>query len=250
MHDAVDQPQGTYDWQVEFGKLPGVKLHGEEQIGMLIYQDFTALDLVGPHHFFSAMAGAKLHLVTNQTDLRPVRSDLGLSITPTATIADCPTDLTLIFIPGGTEGTLAAARDPATVEFVKNRAQRAQFITSVCTGALVLGAAGLLRGKRATTHWSVRHVLPHFGATPVAERVVEDGNLITGAGVTAGMDFGLSLVMKLRGRAYAQAAMLTAEYDPAPPLFGGTPEKTPPEIARPMAALFENFVAEAESLQM
>ncbi|WP_295807163.1 DJ-1/PfpI family protein [uncultured Nitratireductor sp.] len=223
---------------------------GNEDIAMLLYPGFTALDLVGPYHFFAGMMGARVHLVTNQTDLRPVESDMGLAIEPTVTLADCPQALTILFAPGGTDGTLAAARDPATIDFIRDRASHTQFVTSVCTGALILGRAGLLQGKRATTHWSVLPLLTQFDAEPVDARVVQDGNLITGAGVSAGLDFGLSIVARLRGQPYAAASMLTAEYHPEPPFEGGTLSSTPKNVSEPMTALFAPFVQEASKLRI
>ncbi len=252
---AALAPAGTvsaaqpYDWHEAFARLPDVKMHGDEQIAMLIYPGFTALDLVGPYHFLSGMMGAKVHLVTNGSDLRPVASDMGLAIVPTLTLEACPQNLTLLFTPGGTDGTLAAARDSRTIGFLRDRASRADYVTSVCTGALILGAAGLLAGKRATSHWSVRALLDQFGATPVDARVVQDGKVITGAGVSAGLDFGLSLVSKLRGQPYAAASMLTAEYHPDPPFLGGTLATTPPPIGRAMTGLFDEFVAEVRKLR-
>ncbi|WP_340649786.1 DJ-1/PfpI family protein [Pseudoxanthomonas winnipegensis] len=236
-------------WAERFARLPGVRLQGDEQIAMLLYPGFTALDLVGPYHFLAGMMGAKVHLVSSGQDLAPVPSDLGLAIAPTVTYADCPRTLTLVFVPGGTDGTLAAARDPRTPAFLRDTAVHADYVTSVCTGALILGAAGLLRGRRATSHWSVRPLLTRFGATPVDARVVEDGKLITGAGVSAGLDFGLSVVARLRGQPYAAASMLTAEYDPQPPFPGGTLANTPAAVASAMTAMFASFVAAAGTLQ-
>jgi putative intracellular protease/amidase len=228
--------------------VPGLNMHGEEQVAMLLYPGFTALDLVGPHYFFASMMGAQVHLVTNQSDLSPVPSDLGLAIQPTTTLSDCPLETTVLFTPGGTNGTLAAAGDAATLAFLRSRAARARCVTSVCTGSLILGAAGLLQGKRATSHWVVRDVLRRFGATPVDRRIVVDGKTITGAGVSAGLDFALSVVEILRGRPYAEALMLQAEYDPQPPFRGGSPERTDPDIAGPLRDMFAGFVARAEAL--
>lgn len=219
-----------------------------EQIAMLVYPGFTALDLIGPYHFL-AMPGATMHLVTNQPDLRPVASDLGLAVQPTARLADCPDDLTVLFAPGGTHGTLAAARDPETLAFMKDRGERAGWIASVCTGSLILGAAGLLRGRRATSHWSTVPLLSNFGATPTRERFVRDGRVITGAGVSAGLDFGSALVAELRGRPAAEAAVLMAEYDPRPPLPGGSPETARPEIRDLLTAVLGDFVAQAAQLR-
>ncbi|HYE48902.1 MAG TPA: DJ-1/PfpI family protein [Azospirillaceae bacterium] len=230
--------------------VPGLRLQGREQIAMLLYPGFTALDFAGPYHFLAAMPGATVHLVTNQPDLRPVASDLGMAVQPTVTLADCPADVTVLFVPGGTSGTLAAARDAATIRFLRDRAARATHVTSVCTGSLILGVAGLLRGRRATSHWCAVPLLDRFGATPVKGRVVRDGNLITGAGVSAGIDFGISLVEELRGRPLAEAEVLVSEYAPEPPLPGGTPETARPEITEFMAAALSGFVKEAATLKI
>lgn len=227
---------------------PGLDGQGEEQIAMLLYPGFTALDFVGPYHFLAGM-GATVHLVTNQSDLRPVPSDLGMAVQPTVTMADCPTHLTVLFTPGGTSGTLAAARDGATIDFMRDRASRATYVTSVCTGSLILGVAGVLRGRRATSHWCVVPLLSQFGATPERSRVVRDGNVITGAGVSAGIDFGISLVEELRGRMMAEAGVLMAEYAPEPPVTGGTLETARPEIAELLTAGLEGFVADASTLR-
>jgi putative intracellular protease/amidase len=231
-------------------RLPGQKVReGQEQIAMLLYPGFTALDFVGPYHFLGGLWGATVHLVTNQPDLRPVPSDLGMAIQPTVTMADCPTDLTVLFTPGGTSGTLAAARDGATIDFMRHCASRATYVTSVCTGSLILGVAGALHGKRATSHWSVVPLLSQFGATPERSRIVRDGNVITGAGVSAGIDFGISLVMELRGQMMAEAGVLMAEYAPEPPLNGGTLETARPEITELLEAGLAEFVADASTLR-
>ena len=235
--------------QEQLLQLFGAKLMGNERIAMLLYPGFTALDFVGPHHFLAAMPGAKVHLVTNQPDLRPVSSDLGLPVQPTVTMADCPRDVTILFAPGGTSGTLAAARDKATIEFIRDRGSRAQLVTSVCTGSLILGAAGLLRGKRATSHWCVVPMLGQLGAIPATERIVRDGNVITAAGVSAGLDFGSALVAELRGKPLAEAATLIAEYAPEPP-FPGSIETARPEIAAAAAGMLQGFVADAKTLKL
>lgn len=236
------------DAHMAFMDIPGMHMHGGETVSMLIYPGFTALDLVGPHNFLASMMGAKVELVTNQATLAPVKSDLGLAITPTATFRDAFEDPTVIFTPGGGAGTIAAMQDGATRDYLRDRAERAKLITSVCTGSLVLGAAGLLKGRRATSHWAARNVLADFGATPVNARVVTDGNVITGAGVSAGLDFALAVVERLRGRPYAQALMLQAEYAPQPPFEGGVPERTPPEIAKPMADMLSPIAARARAV--
>lgn len=232
----------------QLAKVPGLKMHGDEQVAMLLYPEFTALDLVGPHYFFACMMGAKVHLVTNRKALKPVASDLGLAIAPTTTLADCPRDLTVLFVPGGTSGTIAAMEDDATMAFVADRGHRAQHVTSVCTGSLVLAAAGLLNGKRATSHWVVRDALAAFGAIPVDARVVNDGNVVTGAGVSAGLDFAVAMVAVLRGRPYAEALMLQAEYSPEPPFAGGTRDTTNPEISEPMTGIFAPFRTRTEAM--
>ena len=218
-----------------------------EEIALLLYPRFTALDLVGPQYMFASMMGAKVHLVTKDPGLKPVLSDTGLAIQPTATFATCPKKLTLIFVPGGTSGTLAAMKDAETIAFLKDRGERVDYITSVCTGSLLLGAAGLLNGYEATSHWLTRDLLPLFGAKPVAQRVVKDRNRITGGGVTAGIDFGLTLIETLRDRDYAEAVQLLAEYDPHPPLDVGSPEKARPETKQALANMLTPFLNEVRN---
>lgn len=217
---------------------------GSEEIAFLIYPQFTALDMVGPHHMLTSLMGAKVHLVAKTRD--PVQCDTGLSVMPSMTFDECPTDLDIICVPGGSSGTLAAMADEATMLFLKDRGSRAKYVTSVCTGSLLLGAAGLLAGYRATSHWATRGILPSFGASLAGERVVVDRNRITGGGVTAGIDFGLTLVGRLRDRQYAEGVQLMAEYDPKPPYSAGTPESAPAEVTAMIEGMFIDFVAEAE----
>jgi putative intracellular protease/amidase len=223
---------------------------GTDRIAMLLYPGMTALDLVGPYHFLASMPGAHVDLVTIAPDLSPVPSDLGMALQPTATFDTCPEDVALIFVPGGTAGTLAAARDPATIDFLRDRASRAHYVTSVCTGSLVLGAAGVLRGKKATSHWITRDLLTQFEAIPTAGRVVRDGNVITGAGVSAGLDFGCTLVAEMRGMMDAEAILLVSEYDPDPPFPGGSPETARPEIVDLISQGLASFVGEARTLRI
>lgn len=218
---------------------------GSEQIAMLLYPQFTALDLVGPQYMLANLMGAKVHLVAKSRE--PVTSDTGISIVPSATFAECPADLSILFVPGGTQGTLDAMQDEETQAFLADRGSRAKYVTSVCTGSLVLGAAGLLTGYRATSHWVTRPLLARFGATPVNARVVRDRNRITGAGVTAGLDFGLSLVHDLRDRDYAESVQLLAEYDPQPPFNAGSPAKSKRLNRERMEAMFTEFVAKADA---
>lgn len=191
------------------------------QIGALIYPRMILLDLAGPQTVFNLMR-AEVHLIAKE--LAPVPTDVGVSIMPTLTFEQCPADLDVIFVPGGLEGTVAAMNDPATVGFLADRGSRAKYVTSVCTGSLLLGAAGLLRGHAATSHWYVRDLLGLMGATPKADRVVVDRNRITGAGVTAGLDFALEFARQLRGDEPPRLFELVLEYDPKPPFAAGTPE--------------------------
>lgn len=219
-------------------ELMGDNLFKNEQVAMLLYPQFTALDLVGPHYFFACMFGATVHLVTTEAELAPVPSDLGLAIAPTVRLDDVPPDLDVLFVPGGTQGTLDVMRDQRIMGWVADRASRARYITSVCTGSMILGRAGLLEGKRATSHWATFPVLPDFGAIPVDERVVRDGNLLTGAGVSAGLDFAIALVELLRGRNYAEALALQAQYAPEPPIQAGSLAEASPLTGEMMSTMF------------
>ncbi len=219
---------------------------GDEQIALLMYPGMTVMDLIGPHCMLGALMGAKIFLVAKSLD--PVTSDTGVTITPNATFETCPRDLTVLFTPGGTDGTLAAAVDPETRVFMTDRGARAKYVTSVCSGSLILGAAGLLKGYKATSHWSVRHVLAGFGAIPTDARVVRDRNRITGAGVTAGLDFGLTMVAELRDRIYAECCQLMSEYDPDPPFNAGSMKTAPAEVKAPMVQLLAEFVKKSEAL--
>lgn len=225
---------------------PAVPWVKHEEIAMLMYPGMTVMDLIGPHCMFGALMGANVLLVAKSLD--PVTSDAGVTIIPTATFDTCPRDLTVLFTPGGTDGTLAAAADPETLAFMADRGARAKYVTSVCSGSLILGAAGLLKGYQATSHWSVRHVLAGFGAIPTDARVVRDRNRITGAGVTAGLDFGLTMVAELRDRTYAECCQLMSEYDPDPPFNAGSMKTAPAEVKAPMIRLLADFVKKAEEL--
>jgi cyclohexyl-isocyanide hydratase len=202
------------------------------RIGMLLFPQITQLDLTGPYEVFASMAGAEIHLLWKTLD--PVRANSGMTILPTATFATAP-KLDLVCVPGG-PGMNALLTDEETLAFLRRAADGARYVTSVCTGALVLGAAGLLKGKRAATHWMSREMLREFGAEPVAERVVVDGNVITGGGVTAGIDFALRVVAEVAGREAAEAIQLGIEYDPHPPFDAGSPERAPPGIVEQVTA--------------
>ncbi len=188
-------------------------------IGMIIFPGMTVLDFAGPLEVFARMPDTQVHVLAKTLD--PVRSDLGFSELPTMRLADAPR-LDLLFIGGG-PGSTAMMEDEELIGFLQSRAPEAQWITSVCTGALILGAAGLLRGYKAATHWAAMGVLPLLGAEAVDERVVVDRNRITGGGVTAGVDFGLTVAGLLHGEEVARKIQLTLEYDPAPPFKGGSP---------------------------
>jgi cyclohexyl-isocyanide hydratase len=189
-------------------------------IGILLFPNVQQLDLTGPYDVFATMPGVNVHLLWKE--LAPVISSTGLLLMPTRTFAGCP-PLDVICVPGGV-GVDALMEDAETLDFIKQQAATAQYVTSVCTGALVLGAAGLLQGRRATTHWASHDLLASFGAIPVKERVVRDGNLMTGGGVTAGIDFALTLVSELFDPEKAQLIQLQLEYAPAPPFDSGRPD--------------------------
>jgi cyclohexyl-isocyanide hydratase len=190
------------------------------RIGLLLFPEITQLDMTGPYEVFTKFPGAEVHLVWKS--LEPVRANGGMRILPTTTFEACP-PLDLVCVPGG-GGMNALLNGAETLDFLRRQAGQARYVTSVCTGALVLGAAGLLRGKRAATHWMSRDLLSAFGATPVAERVVVDGNVITGGGVTAGLDFALTVAAEAFGIDTAKMIQLGIEYDPQPPFDAGSPE--------------------------
>ena len=190
-------------------------------IGILLYPNVTQLDATGPAQVLSRVPGAKMHMIWKTLD--PVPTDAGFSIVPTTTFADCP-KLDVICVPGG-GGQVALMTDEETLDFLRKQAATARYVTSVCTGSLVLGAAGLLKGYKSACHWAWRDMLPAFGAIPVAERVVRDRNRISGGGVTAGIDFGLTVAAELAGEEVAKSIQLVLEYDPQPPFDSGSPEK-------------------------
>lgn len=196
------------------------------QIGFLLFPQVQQLDLTGPYDVLASLPDVKVHLIWK--DLVPVTSSTGLVLKPNATFDDCP-PLDVICIPGGA-GVGPLMEDDQTLAFIKAQAANARYVTSVCTGALVLGAAGLLKGKRATTHWAYHDLLGTLGAIPVKDRVVRDGNLFTGGGITAGIDFALTLAAELFGKDTAQVVQLQLEYAPAPPFQAGSPETAPQGI--------------------
>ena len=212
-------------------------------IGLLLFSNITQLDMTGPYEVFVNFPEARVHLVAK--DRAPVTAGGGMQILPSATFADCPT-LDLLCVPGG-PGINALLGDEETLAFIRRQAETARYVTSVCTGALVLGAAGLLQGKRAATHWMSREMLTDFGATPVAQRVVVDGKIITGGGVTAGIDFALEIADHVFGAELAKAIQLAIEYDPKPPFDTGSPERAAPALVAKVRAAAQKRQAERQA---
>jgi cyclohexyl-isocyanide hydratase len=202
-------------------------------IGFVIFPGITQLDFTGPFEVLSRLgtpsslsapskfAQSKVHVIAKT--MLPVVSDRGLGILPTCTFENCP-PLDLICVPGG-GGVVEALADVETVDFIRRQGGRAKYVTSVCMGAFLLGAAGLLKGRRAATHWAYVDLLPLVGSSHEKGRVVRDGNVFTSGGVSAGIDFALSIVAELAGPEVAQAIQLGIEYDPSPPFDSGHPEK-------------------------
>jgi cyclohexyl-isocyanide hydratase len=214
------------------------------RVGMVVFPNLTMLDLIGPHDVLNTPR-CKIDLLWHRIEPVPVQGSF--AILPTATFAEYdPPDI--LFVPGG-PGQLAAMDDDALLDFVATAGKGAKYITSVCTGSLILGAAGLLKGKRATSHWASLDQLKLLGAIPIAERVVEDGNLITGAGVTSGIDFALVLTARIWGEAAAKSMQLAIEYDPDPPFVGGSVKTAEPAtiaaMRERMGPLLEKRVATA-----
>ena len=202
------------------------------QVVMLLYPRLTQLDLTGPFEVFARFEELNLHLVWKTLD--PVTDVNGLRILPTDTLAGCP-QADILFVPGG-PGQISLMEDKEVLAFLRRQASGARYVTSVCTGSLVLAAAGLLTGYRATCHWLSLDQLAYFGAVPVSERVVIDRNRVTGAGVTSGIDFALTLAACLFGEERAKRAQLAMEYDPKPPFVGGTPASAGPELVASLRA--------------
>jgi len=209
-------------------------------VGFVIFPDLTQLDFTGPLQVLSGLPESAIHIIAKSE--APVPSDCGLSLVPTRTFANCP-PLDLICIPGGSQGVAGAIGDRETIAFVRQQAANAKYVTSVCTGAFVLGVAGLLKGRRATTHWAYTDLLPLVGATHEKARIVKDGNVITAGGVTSGIDFGFSVVAEIAGEAIARRIQLGMEYDPAPPFDSGDPDRAPDIKTALMAARYDKFRA-------
>ena len=197
-------------------------------IGMVLFPGLTQLDLTGAYEVLARMPDTRVHLVAST--LHPVRSEWGLTILPDTTFANAP-PLDMLCVPGGW-AVDKHLDDDELLRFLRSRSEHARYVTSVCSGALLLGAAGLLRGYRATTHWLSLDLLSLLGAEPVRQRVVRDGNRITGGGVTAGIDFGLAVAAELFGPTTAQRIQLAIEYAPAPPFESGAPDSAPDDVCR------------------
>lgn len=214
-------------------------MNGEKiRVGLVLFPRLTQLDLTGPAEVFGRMPGAEIHLLWKTLDL--VSSDRGLSILPTTTFAACP-ELDVICVPGG-PGQIELMDDEVTLQFLRRAAAHCKLVTSVCTGSLVLAAAGLLTGYRATCHWSSIDQLSLLGVEPVQERVVRDRNRITGAGVTSGIDFALTVVADLVGHQVAQEIQLQMEYDPEPPYQAGSPRTAPPALTKATREKIASFI--------
>jgi len=212
----------------------------ERTIGMLLFPRMTQLDLTGPYEVLARLPNSKVHLIAHA--LAPVVTDRDLAIVPTVTFASCP-PLDVIVVPGG-PGQQDLMEDEGVLGFLRRQAKGAQYVTSVCTGSLVLGAAGLLRGRRATSHWAALEHLTLLGAIPVQERVVVDGNVVTCAGVASGIDFALTLAAILEGETVARGIQLQIEYDPDPPFDAGSPASAPADVLAALRARLTDLNSE------
>lgn len=211
-------------------------------VAFLLFPNVTQLDLTGPAQMLSRLGNVTLNLVWK--DKAPVPTDAGFPLLPTATFDEIiSTDI--LCVPGGF-GTMDVMQDEAVLAWLRAIAADAQWVTSVCTGSLVLGAAGLLDGYKATCHWASIEQLAYFGAVPTRERIVYDRNRATGGGVTSGIDFALSLVAQIRGEAHARFVQLSTEYDPAPPFDSGSPEKADAETLARYHALVNAAVPDRD----
>jgi len=213
-------------------------------IGMVLFPNLTQLDLTGPYEVFGRLPATKVLLIAES--LAPVKSDNGLLLTPDTTFDSSP-QVDILFVPGG-RGIFDAMQNQKLINFLQQQAVQAKYITSVCTGSLVLAAAGLLNGYKATTHWLSLHLLKLFEVEVIEERVVIDRNRITGGGVTAGIDFGLFVVAKLFGEDAAKETQLMMEYNPAPPFDSGSPKTAEKEIVDRVIAARKDVQKEREEL--
>ena len=208
------------------------------QVVFVVFPGLTQLDFTAPAQVFSRLPDAMVHVAARS--LAPISTGCGFGIAPSKTFKDCP-QADLLCVPGGF-GTAEAIADTELVDFVAEQAKGAKYVTSVCTGALILGAAGLLKGRKATTHWAYTSLLAELDAVYEPGRVVTDGNLITGGGVTAGLDFALQVAAEVTDERYAQALQLGFEYDPRPPFVGGHPDRAPAELVERVTARYRDSV--------
>ncbi len=214
-----------------FGPLRSKPLN----IGILIFPQMDQIDFTGPFEVLSRIPDATVHVIAKE--MGSFRDHKGLILTPEKTLGECP-PLDLLQVPGG-PGQEALMNDESVLSFIQNHMAAGKLVFSVCTGALICGAAGILRGRRATTHWAAFGLLPYFGAVPVDQRVVVDGNLISAAGVTAGIDGAIKLAAMLRGDQVAQQIQLDIQYAPEPPFHSGTPRTAPREVLRAVKAKYQ-----------
>ncbi|PIG92490.1 DJ-1/PfpI family protein [Gloeocapsopsis sp. IPPAS B-1203] len=219
------------------------------QIGFLIYPDVIQLDVMGAYQVLAFPSNTQLHLIWK--NLTPIVSNEGLTLTPTVTFADCP-PLDVICVPGGGIGQVAVTKDAEILSFLQQQSTSVQYLTSVCTGSMILAAAGLLQGYKATCHWAFRDQLAMLGVEVIPQRVVIDRNRVTGAGVTSGIDFGLTLLKLLCGEEVAKMAQLMMEYTPKPPFNAGTPATAGKEIVQPLLQfgkpLLDAFLAQTQEI--
>lgn len=219
------------------------------KIGMLVYPGMFLQDLVGPLAVFESLMNRDIHLIWKNKQVvanEKKEHKCLIPVTPTTTFDECPKNLDLLFVPGGVPGTFTMMEDKEVLDFLIEQGKTARYITSVCTGSLILGAAGLLKGYKATSHWTTLDVLAELGAIPTKSRVVIDRNRITGGGVTAGIDFGLKIVSMLRNEDYAKAVQLYLEYNPEPPFDSGTPEKAPAIVNQFLNDMFAGMIETAK----
>lgn len=221
-------------------ELAAINPKVRREIVMLAYPGMFPLDLIGPHSVLSGLPNTRVQIAWKTK--API-TFAGFSITPSATFDECPDRVDVLFVPGGGPGTFAALNDEVVLQFLQSRGSTAKYVTSVCTGSLVLAAAGLLHGKQATTHWVAFPALEKLGAVPVHQRIVEDGNRITAAGVSSGIDFALQLASRLTTPTFAKAMQLNIEYDPQPPFDAGSPEKAGPRIAGALIDMYAPMMA-------
>jgi transcriptional regulator GlxA family with amidase domain len=234
---AAAEPSAAFDHEMP------ASWYGREKLAFLIYPGMTSMDMIGPHFMLTSLIGATTQLVAKTKE--PVKDATGLVFLPDADFASAVSDVDVFCVPGGTTGTLDAMKDEATLAFVKNVGGKAKFVTSVCTGSLILGAAGLLDGYEATSHWVAKSLLPIFGAKPAAGRFVRDRNRITAEGVTAGLDMGLSMLAEFRDREFAESVQLVAQYAPRPVFNAGDPSTAPKAVKENMEHMFVKFIQEA-----